>query len=57
MMVKDAAYINKKDKGLKNAQKRHPERWSGSIRKRGVQKVVWLNPDRSENENLVDNTA
>jgi hypothetical protein len=42
---------------FKNAKKRHPERWSGSIRKWEVQTEVLFNPDRFENEKLVGNAA
>ncbi len=42
---------------LKKAKKRHLERWSGPTGKGKVQTEVWLNPDRSENEKLVENAV
>ncbi|MCK5098002.1 MAG: IS3 family transposase [Desulfobacteraceae bacterium] len=53
----DPAILEKRKIVFQAAKKRHPERWSGSIRKWEVQTEVWLNPDRSENEKLVDNAA
>ena len=53
----DTAILAKRTMVFENAKKRHPERWSGSIRKWELQTEVWLNPDRSENEKLVENAA
>jgi len=54
---KDTAILAKRTTVFENAKKRHPERWSGSIRKWEIQTEVWLNPDSSENQKLVENAA
>lgn len=46
------ALLRQREALYEAARKRNPQRWSGSIRDWSLAPVVWLNPERQQNEEL-----